>query len=146
MTLYEEINALGGVVDPSDERSIGRMENLDEVLAILDWHGLRDPMGVHKVETDTALAELDWHDVRPELRRFASLMERQLDAHKWKGEWKRTQSVQTLITILIGNLHDLVDESRKPNANARRIGRKAVNQANYAMMIADVVGALGEKK
>jgi hypothetical protein len=40
MTLYDEINALGGVADPNDERSIGRMENLDEVLAILERHGL----------------------------------------------------------------------------------------------------------
>lgn len=42
MTLFEEINALGGTTKPGDERAAGRMENLDEVLAILNRRGFTE--------------------------------------------------------------------------------------------------------
>ena len=59
MTLYEEINALGGVVDQNDERSIGRMENLDAVLAIIRKRQLAPSDTYQVIPSEQFLAECE---------------------------------------------------------------------------------------
>lgn len=41
-TLYREIDALGGVIDPNDAEARGRMDMLDTVLAILEKRGFSE--------------------------------------------------------------------------------------------------------
>ncbi|WP_398457459.1 hypothetical protein [Sphingomonas albertensis] len=152
MTLYDEINALGGEPFAGDLRSAGRMENLDTVLAILDRRGL-GPDGPTddqlRQETDDILASLDWQEVRPEVRAFALLMEKQLKANDHKSGWK-DDDPKALIGRLIDETHELIDVANtpatRPRAALKRMGQEAADVANFAMMIADVCGALGETK
>lgn len=89
------------------------------------------------------LGEDDW---RPEVRAFADLMEAKLRAndHKpgWKGEdwWPllyrlREETLELQEELAPGSRTDLL-------AWSARVGREAADVANFAMMIADVCGAL----
>jgi len=83
---------------------------------------------------------------RPEVRAFADLMEAQLRAndHKpgWKGEdpWPlmyrlREETVELHECLLAGSRSSF-------DAWASQVGAEAADVANFAMMIADVCGAL----
>lgn len=54
---YEQINALGGYVDPKDPIAVARDEVLADVLAILECHGARDTLndGLMDAESEAAL-------------------------------------------------------------------------------------------
>lgn len=87
-------------------------------------------------------------ELRPEVAAFAQLMERELRANDHKGGWAREHP---------GPLMDrLWEEARElsfyfgPGSRgdyatwAAQIGSEAADVANFAMMIADVCGALKE--
>ena len=90
---------------------------------------------------------------RPEVRAFADLMEAQLRANDHKPGWKNDSDLDLFERLgeesaeLLAALHrhakrlswgdDWVMEDTAP-----RVGREAADVANFAMMIADVVGAL----
>lgn len=75
-----------------------------------------------------------YDDVRPEIKRFALLMEKKLQANEQKGTWKESS-----IKYLFSRLEDEVAELR--NAIAYPSGDiigEASDVANFAMMIYDV--------
>jgi NTP pyrophosphatase (non-canonical NTP hydrolase) len=82
-------------------------------------------------------------DVRPEVAAFALLMEKKLRENDHKGGWI-DEDVDWLFTRLeeeagelyTSNLTGPTEEDRK------KIGEEAADVANFAMMIADVTGAL----
>lgn len=83
---------------------------------------------------------------RPEVRAFADLMEAQLRANDHKPGWK-SDPVWPLIERLheeCSELHREVDVGDEPGTPAwiSRVGNEAADVANFAMMIADVCGAL----
>lgn len=83
---------------------------------------------------------------RPEVEAFADLMEAQLRAndHKpgWKGEpvWPLIERLHEEAT----ELHEEVDVGDNVGSSEwiSRVGAEAADVANFAMMIADVCGAL----
>lgn len=94
--------------------------------------------------------------VRPEVWRFALLMERELARHDDRPGWKHTDP-NWLFTRLLEEAEELrqtmIDLGGRGGAGAReraeeRIGPEAADIANFAMFIADVAGALatGEVK
>ena len=96
-------------------------------------------------------AEGGW---RPEVRAFAHLMEAQLRANDWKGGWKN-EDASDLFPRISEEADELWQAMVRHNKRlswgdawvmetdtAERIGREAADVANFAMMIADVCGAL----
>lgn len=82
-------------------------------------------------------------DVRPEIKLFAEVMEKQLQKNEHKGGWKDCES-SFLKQELFKNSRELsITEIHFPY-DKQTILRRAANIANFAMMIADVCGALGE--
>lgn len=83
---------------------------------------------------------------RPEVVAFANLMETQLRANDHKPGWKGEEA-SPLISRLFEEANELDDEfhnGSRTDAGAWRasVGREAADVANFAMMIADVCGAL----
>jgi len=87
-------------------------------------------------------------DGRPEVRAFAALMEAKLRANDHKPGWKGDHPED-----LLARLHEEADEIRRSWDHWRGtawpreqlapiIGRECADVANFAMMIADVCGAL----
>ncbi len=83
---------------------------------------------------------------RPEVVALASLMERQLRANDRKGGWRGVPEYE-----LLKRLREETDElsdalTRRATLTGERlienVGREAADVANFAMMIADVCGAL----
>ncbi len=81
---------------------------------------------------------------RPEVAKFAELMERKLRANDWKGGWINDDPA-----MLLQRLREEVDEldralmyseinPREVDVNVNAID-EAVDVANFALMIADVV-------
>lgn len=85
-------------------------------------------------------------DLRPEVRAFAVAMEERLKANDWKGGWG-DDSPDALLKRLGEEVVELRKEIRKPNAkkDPDQIRREVADVANFAMMIADVCGALTKK-
>lgn len=89
-------------------------------------------------------------DVRPEVKFFAEIMEEQLQKNEHKGGWKDC-GYYFLEKELRKNLNKLEDITGTTYSNLIEIQkaykdnilRRAANVANFAMMIADVCGALG---
>lgn len=86
---------------------------------------------------------------RPEVRAFADLMEAQLRANDHKPGWKRDHPNYDLMPRLreeadelAGAIFAWVRARRGGGSLADAIGREAADVANFAMMIADVCGAL----
>ena len=79
---------------------------------------------------------------RREVAAFARLMERELRANDHKGGWKAWQTVSALV-----RLREETDELATAllrNESPSVIGEEAADIANFAMMIADMAGALRE--
>lgn len=83
---------------------------------------------------------------RPEVIAFATLMEQQLRENDWKGGWRGVPEYE-----LLGRLKEETEElcdalTRRATLTGERlienVGREAADVANFAMMIADVCGAL----
>ena len=82
--------------------------------------------------------------VRPEVSRFAGLMEAQLIKHDDKLGWKN-EYIKFLFDRLIEEANELFELLKSPAVvDPVRIGEEAADVANFAMMIADVCGALKE--
>ena len=96
-------------------------------------------------------------ELRPEVAAFAQLMERELRRNDHKGGWKEEQT--SYLSRRCGNeleeLRAAIQLQRKewmtgfPPVDAGKrdelrvaVGREAADVANFAMMIADVCGAL----
>jgi NTP pyrophosphatase (non-canonical NTP hydrolase) len=77
---------------------------------------------------------------RPEVRAFALLMEAELAKHDDRPGWKN-EDIDGLAECLDEEVRELT-VARLANADAETIGQEAADVANFAMMIADVVGAL----
>jgi NTP pyrophosphatase (non-canonical NTP hydrolase) len=85
--------------------------------------------------------------MRPEVRAFANLMERELRNNDHKGGWKN-DSAEDLMKRVLEEALELSEEvkinfGRTPEQRAYDIGEEAADVANMAMMVADVCGALG---
>lgn len=87
-----------------------------------------------------------WFFLRPKVRFFAAAMERELRAHDDRPGWKDEEPCW-----LLGRLYDEADELfdlvhdlryRGNGTIAPRILGEAADVANFAMMLADVAGAL----
>lgn len=83
---------------------------------------------------------------RPEVVAFANLMEAQLRANDHKGGW-RGDTAAALHNRLLEEAEELFDalnwrSAFLGDADPERIGSEAADVANFAMMIADVCGAL----
>lgn len=89
-------------------------------------------------------------DARPEVRAFADLMEAKLRANDHKPGWKTDHPLDLLSRMRqeVGELgQELVAGSRTTrDAHQLRVGAEAADVANFAMMIADVCGALAGRK
>ncbi|MGO1303645.1 MAG: hypothetical protein ACTMKV_02550 [Sphingomonas parapaucimobilis] len=79
--------------------------------------------------------------LRPEVAAFAALMEQQLRANDHKGGWKNDTSF-ALWSRLLQEAIELNEARATRNPDSERIGREAADVANFAMMVADVMGAL----
>lgn len=75
--------------------------------------------------------------VRAEVARFAALMERELRANDHKGGWQADSPVS-----LVCRLKDETQELVRAIAGEGNVAAEAADVANFAMMIADVCGAL----
>lgn len=75
-------------------------------------------------------------ELRPEVARFAQLMERRLRANDHKGGWRGDTP-----HALLRRLREETDELYLA-ITAEDVGNEAADVANFAMMIADVCGAL----
>lgn len=85
------------------------------------------------------------NDLRPEVVKFAVLMERQLRKNAFKGGWQN-DTAQTLWPRIYEELDELgaeLNPFRPPGAHSRaNIGLEAADVANFLMMITDLTGAL----
>lgn len=80
--------------------------------------------------------------VRPEVARFAVMMELKLRENDWKESWKHS-SPEFLIRRLQQEYRELVDAViYGDNPTPQHIAQEAADVANYAMMVADVRGGL----
>lgn len=80
--------------------------------------------------------------VRPEVARFAELMEQKLRGNDHKGHW-RGASLSYLIARLREECGELIDAVLyEEDSTPGHITEEAVDVANFAMFIADVAGAL----
>lgn len=80
-------------------------------------------------------------ELRPEVRSFAEAMEVRLRVNDYKGGWKK-ESAANLSLQLEDEVEELTVAIVDPTANAEDILHEAADVANFAMMIADVRGAL----
>jgi NTP pyrophosphatase (non-canonical NTP hydrolase) len=83
---------------------------------------------------------------RPEIVAFANLMEAKLRANDHKGGWRNDRAAD-LHSRLLEEAEELFDALNWRSAflgaaDPERIGSEAADVANFAMMIADVCGAL----
>lgn len=102
-------------------------------------------------------------EVRAEVMAFARLMEAKLRENDRKGGWKRCETAYLSrrcgneleeLRTLIHRAKDWVLKNTFPSGRGpmlsdnaelvKEIGREAADVANFAMMIADVCGALAE--
>lgn len=77
--------------------------------------------------------------MRPEIRNFAGLMEMKLRKHDpARGQrWKSNEPTKHLQRI-----HAILEELETAVGEGRRVGLKAADLANHAMMLADQAGEL----
>jgi len=103
---------------------------------------------------DEAIARLDStpapatrSGIRPEVLAFAHLMETKLRENDHKGGWQN-DGVSTLLRRLREETDEVLAAIRDTSSklDPSRVGREAADVANFAMMIADNVGALTEAR
>lgn len=106
-----------------------------EVEPVQKLHELAAPGGEQEA--------LDW---RPEVCAFADLMEQKLQANDHKGGWRGDAPWPLFLRLKeeVRELADLLGPGTRGDfaSWAYRVGREAADVANFAMMIADVCGAL----
>lgn len=78
------------------------------------------------------------HNLRPEIKKFAGLMEMKLRKH----DPVRGQSWKLGPTNNIERIRAILDELELAVEEGRRVGTKAADLANHAMMLADRAGEL----
>jgi len=83
--------------------------------------------------------------LRPEVVKFAGLMERVLEKNDFKGGWKNTMSSGELLRRAGQELKELRAELREKVKDPKKIAMEAADVANFMMMIADVCGGLSDK-
>ena len=86
---------------------------------------------------------------RPEVKRFAQEMERQLTENDHKGGWKKCDYLYLMSRLKeeTGELHRAIQARFLVNIHAEKlITKEAADVANFAMMIADVYGNLMGKE
>ncbi len=81
--------------------------------------------------------------LRPEVLAFAHLMEQQLRANDHKPGWKNDRP-KPLVDRLREETEELIVAIL--DHGPEQIGKEAADVANFALMIADVCGCLGETK
>lgn len=81
--------------------------------------------------------------LRPEVQRFAALMERVLRENDHKGGWEE-MSLSALLARLQEEVNELVIAAYPPRADKPEISCEAADVANFAMFIADNFGGLME--
>ena len=88
--------------------------------------------------------------LRPEVQAFAEMMEAKLQENDDKGGWQHMGSAEVFVRLIeeAGELAALVDRRRglPPAAWRAKLGSEAADVANFAMMLADVCGALVRQK
>jgi chromosome segregation ATPase len=82
-----------------------------------------------------------WHGLRPEVQAMAVAMEQRLKANDHKGGWKH-EPVNWLMSRLLAKADDLDEATWPGNLTPEGVWMMAADVCNYAMMIADVCGAL----
>ncbi|MEL6323782.1 MAG: hypothetical protein AAFQ84_06090 [Pseudomonadota bacterium] len=153
LTAQEEIlhgaqSIMSRYLMPNDVWPRSSKEAVAEMLYWLDGPKQREAQA--KADSArTALAHRPSEGWRPEVRAFADLMEAQLKAndHKpgWKNDdpdalWKRLQQEATELYAGLAKWTDGIQSGLI--ADPETIGNEAADVANFAMMIADVCGAL----
>ena len=78
---------------------------------------------------------------REEILAFNQLMERKLQNNGWKGDWG-TCTTDFLFDKLVEKVKELKVRLEDETQTGLNIANEAANAANFAMMIADVVGGL----
>lgn len=88
--------------------------------------------------------EVEAPDLRPCVLAFAILMEQQLRANDHKSGWGSDTPTSLLGRVYDEalELHDAIAGRSLGNVAAGDVGKEAADIANFAMMIADVCGAL----
>lgn len=80
--------------------------------------------------------------LRPQVRRFAELMELQLRANDHKGGWQ-DDSMSALFRRLKEECDELGEAIMyRVSRGEKNVGREAADVANFAMMITDISGEL----
>ena len=93
------------------------------------------------LDTETKVAALEAVvSLRPEVLAFAMLMEEKLKANDHKGGWSR-MSPDRLLDAVREEVEELAYEIGT-NVTGEGVGLEAADIANFAMMIADLSGAL----
>lgn len=78
--------------------------------------------------------------MRTEVERFAKLMEQQLVANDHKGGWSH-EHVDHLVVRLVEEVSELMGAIAY-GSGSDVVAKEAADVANFAMMVADVVGGL----
>jgi len=91
---------------------------------------------------------INFERVRPEVKAFAVLMERQLRANDWKGGWDQ-EHPRSMLRRLREETDELDAEvpvrfTPVAIAHRMRIGKEAADIGNFAMMVADLCRSLPE--
>lgn len=83
-------------------------------------------------------------NLRPEVQRFAELMELQLRANDHKPGWKNDTARSLFRRLSEDEIAELgaAISVRLTTGDATGVAKEAADVANFAMMIADVCGAL----
>lgn len=129
---------------------VARVLTRAEAEAVLEHSG--DLIAILSALPEAGPAEVGW---RPEVRAFADLMEKTLQANDHKGGWKdelpsldllprlreETVELEEAIAFWITQTNWGEAALYMPRA-VERVAREAADVANFAMMIADVCGAL----
>lgn len=102
---------------------------------------------MNTIPEDITAAAKRWESLRPEVQRFATLMEEALRRNEGKGGWHDDQPEELLLRAYeeLGELHREVlrrFRSDEPGSWRNRIAREAADVANFALMVADVCGGL----
>lgn len=98
-------------------------------------------------ELETIEDARSWRELRPEVQRFARLMEQKLQANDHKGGWHDCHPEELLLRAYeeLGELHrEVVGRSGMLGGPARtlRIAGEGADVANMVMMVLDVCDAL----